>query len=338
MLKQNLLPHKLIFFAIICLLSLQTKSVLAQIPVTDLKPGQVVDRKLKGGDKDFYRFFAEAGTCSHLVVQQKGIDVAVTIKNENAETVKAVDRPSGSFGRETVTFIASQTGFYTVEISTYLSFAPIGDYQISYAKTDLPSADDVKRDLAENLTNEAEVLRSIGKAETKREAIEKFSEALKIWQNLGDGYEQAIAYYFLGYTHQTLSEFMKAAIFYNRALKIMSDLGDEFGTALNYRSIGTVQYYLNENELSVYHLKKAIEIYRRLKLERALGISLAALGAAQIVLEEYDEAIATLTESLKFRESVNDRIGKARTLFSLAKIYTNKNQFDKGGRSFVGGA
>lgn len=294
-----------------------------------LLPEQILSPQLKGGEKHFYNVFAEAGTCLRFVIVQNGIDVVITIKDKNDEILKKIDRPSGSFGRETVTFIVPETDDYIVEISTWKQFVPVGEYRISYAVADSPNDADGKRDAAENLTSEAERVSGVGDEVSRRLSIGKFTEALQLWKDLGDDYEQGVVYYGLGYAHYSLSEFTQAAIYYNRAIKIHSARGDEFALALNYSSLGSVQFILNENDLSVYNFQKAIKIFRKIGIVRNLAIALAGLGAAESLLEKNADAIKTLNESLKYRELANDEIGKARTFATLGKIYINQKNFAK---------
>lgn len=298
-------------------------------------PEQIQNSQLKGGEKHFYNVYAEAGSCLRFTIVQNGIDVVITIKNKNDEILKKTDRPSGSFGRETVTFIAAESGDYIVEISTWLKFAPVGEYVIGYTTANSPNDADRKRDAAENLTSEAEDLRGVNDENSKRSAIEKFTEVLQLWKDLGDDYEQGVIYYGLGYTHYTLSEFTRAAIYYNRAIKIHSETKDEFALALNYSSLASVQFILNESGLSVYNFQKAIKIYRKIGVIRNLGVALAGLGAVQSLLEQNDDAVKSLNESLKYRELTNDENGKAKTLTTLGKIYLGRNEFGKAETSFL---
>jgi CHAT domain-containing protein len=304
------------------------------IPTEDLIPNKIYTRKLKGGEKHVFSISGEEGKYLHLVIEQKGIDVMIVIKGANGEIMKKVDRPSGSYGRETVTFFVPKTDTFEIEISTWLTEAVVGTYQITYVEKDSVAETDRKWDLAENLTSEAEDLRGAKTKENKEKALEKFSEALKIWQDLGDSYEQAVVYYGMGYTNYALSNNYEAAILYNRALKLHLEKGDEIGQAINQAALGSVQYALNENEFAAYNYKRAIEIYKKIDNLRGLGIVFHGLGTVQLLSENYDEAKSNLMESLKWRVLANDSLGKARTHITLGKLYLAEKNFEKAEEQF----
>ena len=299
-----------------------------------LQAGKIRLMQLKGGEKHVFTVDATAENCLRFVIEQQGIDVAITVSEADGKIVKKTDRPSGSYGRETVTLIAPRTGVLTIEIETVLPNAVAGKYQISYTQNNAPTDADRLRDTAENLTAEGETLRSEGSMEDKKKALEKFSEALKIWQNLGDLYEQAVVLYGIGFAYNGLSNFYEAALFFNRSLRLFSEIKDEFGKAINYAALGSVQYPVNENDFAVYNYKKAIEIYRKMDNSRGLGIAFHGLGTVEMLLEKHDEAIADLSESLRWRVLANDNTGKARTHITLGKLYLFLKSYDQAEKQF----
>ncbi len=300
----------------------------------ELKPDIIYSRHLNGREKHFFTVRADGGKCLRFLIEQNGIDVMIAVRDAKENAVKKVDRPNGAFGRETVTFIVPHTNIYTIEIEAWRKDAVIGKYEISYVSADSPSDADHARDLAENLTSEAEILRSRGLKENKEKALQKFVEALSIWQSAGDVYEQAVVYYGIGYTNYELSNYYEAARFYNRALKLHLEIKNEAGQATNHAALGVVEYALNENDFAFYNIQKAIEIYKNLGNVRGLGIAFHALGTAQFLAERNDSALASLAESLRWRGLANDVRGKARTHISRGEVYLRLKIYEKAGREF----
>ncbi len=304
-------------------------SVHAQTDSQKILSDHTVLRIMKGGEKHLYTFQADAGKCLRFVIEQTGIDVKIAVKNPQDIAIKKVDRPSGSFGRETVTFIVPQTAAYTLEITTWESTAESGIYQIFYTEIDAPNEADLKRHQAENLTSEGEALRDLGSAEGKNKALVKFAEALEVWRELEDFYEQAVVYYGIGFTYQNLGKYSDAAIYYSRSMKLFSAVNNEFGQAVIHGALGSVQYVLGEFELSIYNYQKAIEIYEKMKWARGLGLAYSGLGVAYSLIDKDAEAIAALTYSLQWRKKANHKIGLARARFSLTRIYLEQKSYKK---------
>ena len=105
-----------------------------------LEAGKVRLMELKGGEKHVFTISATAENCLRFIIEQQGIDVAITVSEADGKIVKKTDRPSGSYGRETVTLIAPRTGILTIELETVLPNAVAGKYQISYTETNAPTA------------------------------------------------------------------------------------------------------------------------------------------------------------------------------------------------------
>ncbi|HMW01298.1 MAG TPA: CHAT domain-containing protein [Acidobacteriota bacterium] len=104
-------------------------AVVAQ-DLDPLAPGKTVDRALKGGEKHRFLVQLNANDFLNLVVNQKGIDVVVRLLGPDGKTVQEVDRPNGTQGEEPLSFIAEQTGNYTLEIESLEKAAPSGKYEL----------------------------------------------------------------------------------------------------------------------------------------------------------------------------------------------------------------
>ena len=65
-----------------------------------LEVGVVLERELAGGQSHTYSLTLEAGQYFRGVVEQRGIDVAVSIVSPNSKTVLEVDSPNGTQGPE----------------------------------------------------------------------------------------------------------------------------------------------------------------------------------------------------------------------------------------------
>ena len=293
------------------------------VPSSDptLSVGQIITKPLAGNSQNSYRFETRVGYVSRFDVIQKGVDVVVRIRSVDGAVIKSIDRPSGSFGRESVTFISPFDGIGVIEISAYVPETADGSYQLRFTEFRAATSSDEIRSRAEDLTSAAELARSQRPREKKEEAIGKFQDALELWKQLGDRYEQAVAQYGLGFTHYTLSSYFDAAISYQTALQLMKGLGDDFGQAINHSALGAVQYSIGELTLSAFNYRRAIDIYTKLGNKRGLGIALSGLGNAELLSGNYTAALKNLKESYRLRESANDQSGKILTGFSLVNLY-----------------
>src|SRR5215471_19679678 len=77
-----------------------------------LEVGKPIERELSGGQAHYYRITVEAGQYLHLIVDQRGIDVAVALYGPEGKKLIEVDSPNGANGPEPLSVIADASGSY----------------------------------------------------------------------------------------------------------------------------------------------------------------------------------------------------------------------------------
>src|SRR4051812_47725356 len=88
---------------------------LNEVPVR-LQPGVLLQEELQGGEGRRYELALEEGQLAHVVVEQRGVDVAVLVYRPGREKGGRVDSPNGSEGPEVVYQLAEQTGNHRLEV------------------------------------------------------------------------------------------------------------------------------------------------------------------------------------------------------------------------------
>jgi hypothetical protein len=75
-----------------------------------LEAGKPIEREMAGGQKRYYAITLEAGQYSQLVVDQKGIDLVVTLFDPAGKKLIEVDSLVGAYRPERVSIIADTSG------------------------------------------------------------------------------------------------------------------------------------------------------------------------------------------------------------------------------------
>jgi hypothetical protein len=88
----------------------------AQVSAT-LQPGVPIERTLGPGQVHEFTVNAKANSLVQLVVEQKGIDVVVTITSPDGKALTECDTPNGAEGNEQISFLAKESGKYSVSIN-----------------------------------------------------------------------------------------------------------------------------------------------------------------------------------------------------------------------------
>jgi CubicO group peptidase (beta-lactamase class C family) len=124
----------LTFFALLAVVTLtgalEPRTVPAQTRAADLTLGRPIERELAGGASHSYQVVLEAGQFMFAAVDQRGIDVTVTVFGPDGEQVGWFDTPNGSYGIEGVGVEAEVSGTYRLEVRPFVEDAEPGRYEI----------------------------------------------------------------------------------------------------------------------------------------------------------------------------------------------------------------
>ncbi len=135
----------------------------------------------------------------------------------------------------------------------------------SLAQQPAATEQDATRAAAKRVFDEGEQLRKQGTAESLRQAIAKWEEALPLYRAVGDKLGEAVTLLGIGRVYDALGEKQKALEFYNQSLPLRRATGDKAGEATTLNNIGLVYDALGEKQ-------KALEFYNQsLPLSRATG-------------------------------------------------------------------
>jgi hypothetical protein len=80
-----------------------------------LEPGKPIERELSGGQSHSYKITMISGQYLQVVVDQRGIDVAVALFAPDGKKISEVDSEHLVQGSETVSAIAEAAGVYLIE-------------------------------------------------------------------------------------------------------------------------------------------------------------------------------------------------------------------------------
>jgi CubicO group peptidase (beta-lactamase class C family) len=119
--------------ALLSLLSISAAFVHAeawsQTDTIELTPGRPLEKELARNDKHAYRVDLKAGQVLYAVVDQRGVDVVVTVFGPDGKQLSEIDSPNGDQGPEPIVINAEASGKYRIEVRA-LDGTKIGRYEI----------------------------------------------------------------------------------------------------------------------------------------------------------------------------------------------------------------
>jgi tetratricopeptide (TPR) repeat protein len=294
-----------------------------------LEAGKPIEREMAGGQKHYYKISLEAGQYLHLVVDQRGIDVVVTLFDPTGKKLIEVDSPVGAYRPERMLIIVETSGSYRLEARPAQNDANPGRYDIKIAELRYAAAQDQTRVMAERAYSEGTLLGRQGTAESLKQAIEKSEEALRLFRAAGDRQGEGSALFRLGSTYYFLGENQKALDYFGQALSVQRDVGDRSGESDTLNGFGLVYYAMGESLKPLDYFNQALSLVRALGDRIGEGSNLNNIGGVYKDLGEDRKALDYYNQRLQLSQAINDHKGEAVTIHNLGRIYEDFGETQK---------
>jgi signal transduction histidine kinase len=159
------------------------------------------------------------------------------------------------------------------------------------------------------------------------EALDYYSRALNIWEEMGDRRNIAGCHINFGTVYALLGNYTEALNHYNASLIVCKELGFKKGIAYNYDNMGII--YKNQGQYA-----KALDNYSdAIKIFEALGDKYEQSGSYNnlaIVYEiqgNYTEALKNALTSLSIAEETGNRRGASAAYSEIGNIYNKQNDY-----------
>src|SRR5262249_45757851 len=141
-----------------------------------LEPGKPIEGELAGGESRSYHFTLAGGQFLRALVDQRGVNLIVTLYGPDGKKIADLDSPNGAQGQEPVSAIAATAGDSRLELSPQQQKAPRGRYVVRIEELRAATPQDKTRVAAERALAEATIIGGQVTAESLRKAIEKYLE------------------------------------------------------------------------------------------------------------------------------------------------------------------
>ena len=286
-----------------------------------LEPGKPIEKTLAGGATDSYEIQADAGQFLHAVVEQLGIDVALTFYGPDGKQIASMDSPNGTSGLEQISTIADDSGIYRLEVASGDNSMPAGRYRVTINSPRAPTDQDRARISAERTFFEAVQQQQKGDAISLRVAIQKFEDSLALWRAATDAYEEAMTLDVIGSIHYHFGE-KKALECFNQALLLHRAAGDRSGEANSLNSIAVIYNNWGEKQKALEYYNQALPIERQLGDRDSEGAVLNNLGRVYDSLGEKQKALEYYNQALLLRRAAGNRSGEAITLDNIGQVFS----------------
>ncbi len=293
-----------------------------------LKLNAPVESDLSGSQKHFYSVKLEKRDFVNVIVDQRNIDVLVSLSAPDGQLLAKMDSKNGRLWRETLSCIAEVGGTYSVVVEAQQNDAGNGHYTIHISELRATTEPDQKRIQAEKALSDGRKLFDLGESSLPSAAA-KFAEAVSLWHEMGERYWEAVSLTNLGWTNNALAKNDHALAAHTYALTIYRELKDRVGEGKALNGLGSIYRDLNEHQKARDCFQQALAIRRELKDRVGEASILGNIGSSYSMTGEYQSGIPYYQQALTIWRELKNRAGEASSLDSLAMAHYFQGSYEE---------
>ncbi len=317
--------------------SLPADNIATIQPTESLEPGKPVERTLKGGETHSYQLQLTLDQFARLVVDQRGIDVALALFDVNGSKIWEVNNRPGERGPETASVVARQPGVYRVEVRSVRKTDLLGSYQIRLERLQSASEQDRAINTAEQLMTEGKALQTQQTKDSLGQAIAKFREALGLLEVAADLQIKAAVLNKIARSYYFLGEYQKAIDYHNQALPFTRTTGDQQAEASTLVDLGQAYRLKPEHDRALDYLNQALQVWQLIQDRRGEWETLSILGRVHYLRGEGHKALSCLDQALQLSRVLADPSQELNTLSGIGGAYYNIGENEKAAETWKQG-
>jgi CHAT domain-containing protein/Tfp pilus assembly protein PilF len=282
---------------------------------------QSIERELKGDEAHSYSITLSAGQYLYVVIDQRGIDVVVTLFAPDGRKLAEVDSPYGTRGLEPIWAITEDSGTYQLEIRPSKKDSKPGRYEAKIEELRIASEKDKKRVAAEWITMDAERLFAQDNEASLRKAVTKFEESLQMRRAAGDQPGEVRTLNSIGGTYMSLNENQKAIEYFNQALIVCRKAGDHTNEAMTLKNIGAIQNKLGEKQKAIEYFNQALAIIQTLPNRSDEATTFYNIGKVYYSMGDTQKTLEYYNKALSASKAIDDLSDQSGILHNIADVH-----------------
>jgi CHAT domain-containing protein/tetratricopeptide (TPR) repeat protein len=283
-----------------------------------LAPGSPAAGPIRSGESRSFAIFLQADQYLRAAVEQKGIDVELTLLGPSEDRL-ATGGPVSRQGMKVLSMISSTAGTYCLRLSVPAGEAAPGRYRLAIAELRAANSRDKSRIAAQEKL--AEGLRARDRSRDLHRALARLEEALPLWRAAKDVEGEVDTTNEIGATEFYLGQLDAARGRFEAALALGRRAGYVRGQADAWNDLGAAFVRLHQPKAGLEAYRNALAIWKHLRDPLEQATTLTNIGdVSHKDLYDLDQANRSFTEALALRRAVGDEKGEAFTLTGLGLI------------------
>src|SRR5690349_17466221 len=350
----------------LALLLVLAASITAYSQTKTIEPEKAIDQTIAAGETHSYNMTLAAGMYGIVDLDQKGINLTLTILSTDGQKLRAADLTGVGFAEE-ISLVAQGTTTYRVEVNAGEKPVVKGIYSLKLTQIHPATDDDQLRVQAQTLSEDGVQSLINQTATSKAEALDKFQKSISLWHTMKDEVHEAQAFYYVAYTANQMGQYANAAeaaekglplaraaadknleaylldelgsSFNNRgekkkgldifldALKLRSD-ADPVGRATTLSNIAIAYWGIGERRKSLGYFEQFAPILGGMGERLKESTTLGNMCVLHNDLGEFKPALELCKQALEMKRELKDLAGQAVTLSNTGNIYGDMGDYE----------
>lgn len=167
-----------------------------------------------------------------------------------------------------------------------------------------------------------------------RQAIEDYTNAVKIREEIGDTLGLANTFNNMGIVYRRQGEYDKALDYYIQSLRKKEMLGNKEDLAASLNNIGGLYYFQKSYDKAEDYYEQALQLARELNDDEGMAAGYNNMALIYFEQEDYVKSMQYNQLALQVRERNNDVLGMATTHNNIGRIYEVNNDLEEAQKSY----
>ncbi len=336
---------------------------------TPLPFDRPIERAFQPAMTDSWSVKLEAAEYFHLSIEQRGIDVEITLSDPIGKEVRSINHATGTRGLEETHFIAEISGLYRIDVRARDKYESNGRYTIHVEQPRVPTKKDwlqvtgheaylegfdlqagqslqklndsvLKFAEAASIFHTTENWRAEGRALSSeatslaslsdfRRMLTTSEEALIAWRKGGDPRGESEALSTIAISYYRLGDIVQALDYFGQALKLRRQQGDRSGAAPILGNLGVVFTRMGEYQQALDYFREALDMQRAIGDRRSEGPTLGQIASTYRAFGEFQTAIEYYAQALPLLSQRELRSDEATALAGIGAAYDALDQKEK---------
>jgi CHAT domain-containing protein/tetratricopeptide (TPR) repeat protein len=262
----------------------------------------------------------QAGQALRALLQQEGADLVAEVGEVSGKRLADFDSNANWFGVEPITIVAATPGFHRIQITCRERGTPSGRYRLMVLEIGAPTPRDRERIRAVELSTEAKRLAAREDSFSRRQAIERFREAARLWRALEESSTEAQLHCAIG-TILTSQNYIAALESFWEAERLWQAAGDLRGQALALNGIACIADRQGDKRKALELYDQALGFWRASSDRRGEGQSLSGIGATQQSLGDWRKALESYDQALTLLQEAGSAEEQTRVLMNTGEVH-----------------